>query len=142
MGSSGRWYRLHRLIADVLRLPRITDRRMIRDVHRRVAEWYRRQSMPLETARYALRGGLWPLAAEVLGIHGLALVIRGGARRARRASGRGSRDMVLSDPELAATLALARIYLGATREASELVAAAGAGMVDLPQPRGTASASS
>src|SRR3954468_2421031 len=30
---------------------------------------------------------------------------------------------------------LARIYLGATREASELVAAAGAGVVDLPQPR-------
>jgi LuxR family maltose regulon positive regulatory protein len=37
VGSSGRWYRLHRLIADVLR-SRITDRRMIRDVHRRVVK--------------------------------------------------------------------------------------------------------
>ena len=79
VGPGGRWYRLHRLIADVLRA-RITDPRTIRDVHRRAAEWYRRHSMPLDAVRYALRGGLWPLAAELLGVHGLALVIRGSAR--------------------------------------------------------------
>ena len=134
VGSSGRWYRLHRLIADVLR-SRITDRRMIRDVHRRAAEWYRRQSMPLDAARYALRGGLWPLAVEILGTDGLALVIRGNARKLDVLLTAAPRDALLGHPELAATLALARIYLGATREASELVAAAVASVADLTQPR-------
>ena len=79
MGPGGRWYRLHRLISDLLRT-RITDPRTLRDVHRRAAEWYRRHSMPLGAARYALRGGLWPLAADLVGIHGVALVIGGSAR--------------------------------------------------------------
>jgi LuxR family transcriptional regulator, maltose regulon positive regulatory protein len=132
VGPSGRWYRLHRLIADVLRT-RITHPRTIRDVHRRAAEWYRRQSMPLDAARYALRGGLWPLAAEILGIHGLVLVIRGSARELDVLLTATPRDALLGHPELAGTLALARIYLGASREVRELVAAAG--VADLPQPR-------
>jgi LuxR family transcriptional regulator, maltose regulon positive regulatory protein len=75
VGPGGRWYRLHRLITDLLRT-RITDPRALRDVHRRAAEWHRRHSMPLEAVRYALRGGLWPLAAELVGTHIVALVSR------------------------------------------------------------------
>ena len=98
VGPGGRWYRLHRLIADLLRT-RITDSRTIRDVHRQAAEWYRRQSMPLEAARYALRGGLWPLAAELVGIHGLALVIRGSARELDVLLSAVPRDALLGHPE-------------------------------------------
>ena len=134
VGPGGRWYRLHRLIADVLRT-RITDPRTIRDVHRRAAEWYRRHSMPLDAIRYALRGGLWPLAAEILGIHGLALVIRGSARELDVLLSAVPRDALLGHPELAATLAAARIYPGSSREVRELVAAAAVGVDDLPQPR-------
>ena len=134
VGPGGRWYRLHRLIADVLRT-RITDPRTIRDVHRRAAEWYRRHSLPLEAVRYALRGGLWPLAAEILGVHGLALVIRGSARELDMLLTAAPRDALLGHPELAGTLAGARIYLGSYREVRELVAAAAAGADDLPQPR-------
>ena len=79
VGASGRWYRLHRLIADVLRT-RITRPRTLRDLHRRAAEWHLHQAMPLEALRYALRGGLWPLAAELLGVHVLALAVRGNPR--------------------------------------------------------------
>ena len=134
MGPGGRWYRLHRLIADVLRT-RITDPRTLRDVHRRAAEWYRRHSLPLDAVRYALRGGLWPLAAELLSVHGLALVIRGSARELDVLLSAAPRDGLLGQPELAATLAAARIYLGSNREMRELVAAASAGLDDLPQPR-------
>ena len=134
VGPGGRWYRLHRLIADVLRT-RITDPRTIRDVHRRAAEWHRRHSLPLDAIRYALRGGLWPLAAEILGVHGLALVIRGSARELDMLLSAAPRDALLGQPELAATLAGARIYLGSHREVRELVAAAAAGADDLPQPR-------
>ena len=134
VGPGGRWYRLHRLIADVLRA-RITDPRTIRDLHRRAAEWYRRHAMPLEAVRYALRGGLWPLAAEILGVHVLALVVRGSARELDVLLSAVPRDALLGHPELAATLAAARIFLGSNREMRELVAAAAAGVDDLPQPR-------
>ena len=134
VGSGGRWYRLHRLIADVLR-PRITDPRTLRDVHRRAAEWHRRHSLPLDAVRYALRGGLWPLAAEILGVHGLALVIRGSARELEVLLTAAPRDALLGQPELAAILAGARVYLGSHREVTELVAAAVAGADDLAQPR-------
>ena len=134
VGPGGRWYRLHRLIADVLRT-RITDPRTLRDVHRRAAEWHRRHSLPLDAVRYALRGGLWPLAAEILGVHGLALVIRGSARELDMLLTAAPRDALLGQPELAAGLAGARIYLGSHREVRELVAAAAAGADDLPQPR-------
>ena len=134
VGPGGRWYRLHRLIADVLRT-RITDPRTIRDVHRRAAEWHRRHSLPLDAVRYALRGGLWPLAAEILTIHGLALVIRGSARELDVLLSVAPRDVLLGHPELAATLAAARIYLGSNREMSELVVAAAVGVDSLPQPR-------
>jgi LuxR family maltose regulon positive regulatory protein len=134
VGPGGRWYRLHRLIADLLRT-RITDPRTLRDVHRRAAEWYRRHAMPLDAARYALRGGLWPLAAEILGVHGLVLVIRGSAHEVDALLTAVPRDALLGHPELAAILALARIYLGSNRELRELVAAAEAGAADLPRPR-------
>jgi LuxR family maltose regulon positive regulatory protein len=134
MGPGGRWYRLHRLIADVLRT-RITDPRTIRDVHRRAAEWYRRHSLPLDAIRYALRGGLWPLAAELLGTHVITLVTRGSARELDVFLSAAPRDALLGHPELAATLAAARGYLGSTREVRELLDAAVAGLEDLPKPR-------
>jgi LuxR family transcriptional regulator, maltose regulon positive regulatory protein len=134
VGPGGRWYRLHRLIADVLRA-RVTDPRTIRDVHRRAAEWHRRHSLPLDAARYAVRGGLWPLAAEILGVHGLALVIRGSGRELDVLLSAVPRDALLGQPELAGTLAAARIYLGSNREMSELVAAGAVGVESLPQPR-------
>ena len=134
VGPAGRWYRLHRLLADLLR-SRITDPRMVRDLHRRAAEWYLHQKMPLEAVRYALRGGLWPLAAEVLGRHVLALVVRGNPRNLDLLLAAVPRDALLSHPELAAALAGARIMQGSPAEVGELSAAAHAGADRLPGPR-------
>lgn len=134
VGPGGRWYRLHRLIADVLRT-RITDPRTLRDVHRRAAEWHRRHSLHLDAVRYALRGGLWPLAAEILSVHGVALVARGSARELDMLLTAVPRDALLGQPELAGFLAGARVFLGSHHELRELVAVAAAGVDDLPQPR-------
>ena len=134
VGTGGRWYRLHRLIADVLRT-RITQRRMLRDLHRRAAEWYLHQAMPLEAVRYALRGGLWPLAAELLGAHLVAFAVRGNARDIDMLLSAMPRDALLSHPELAAALAVARILQGSPSGLGELVAAAHAGVSRLPGPR-------
>ena len=111
VGASGRWYRLHRLIADVLRT-RITRPRTVRDLHRRAVEWHLHQAMPLEALRYALRGGLWPLAAELLGVHVLALTVRGNPREIDMLLTAVPREVLLSHPELAAALAAARIHHG------------------------------
>jgi LuxR family transcriptional regulator, maltose regulon positive regulatory protein len=135
VGTSGRWYRLHRLIADILRT-RITQRRTFRDLHRRAAHWYLRQAMPLEAVRYALRGGLWPLAAELLGVHVLALVIKGDAREIDMLLTAVPRNVLLSHPELAAALAVTRLHQASPRELADLIAAARAGVERLPGPRG------
>ena len=66
VGRPGRWYRLHRLIADILRA-RPTSRRRQRDLQRRAAEWFRGNGMPLDAIRSAVVGELWPLAADLAG---------------------------------------------------------------------------
>jgi LuxR family maltose regulon positive regulatory protein len=123
VGTAGRWYRLHRLIADVLR-GRLTQPRTVRDLHRRAAEWYLRQSMPLEAVRYATRGGLWALAADIAGRHVLALTIRGSAHDVDVLLSAVPREALLGHPELAATLAAARIMQGSPAELDELSTAA------------------
>ena len=55
LGKPGRWYRLHRLIADILRA-RPSRRSARRDLHRRAAEWFRRNDMPLEAIALGGRG--------------------------------------------------------------------------------------
>ena len=134
VGASGRWYRLHRLIADVLRA-RITRARTLRDLYRRAAEWHLHHLMPLEALRYALRGGLWPLAAELLGVHVLALAVRGNAREIDLLLTAVARDVLLGHPELAAGLAIARIMQGSPPDLSDLTAAAHAGVGRLPGRR-------
>jgi hypothetical protein len=134
VGPAGQWYRLHRLLADLLR-SRITAPRTLRDLHRRAAEWYLHQAKPLEAVRYALRGGLWPLAAQILGRHLLALVIRGNPRTVDMLLSAIPRDALLSHPELAAALAGARIHAGSPTELAELIAAARAGADRLPAQR-------
>ena len=141
VGASGRWYRLHRLIADVLRT-RITRARTLRDLHRRAAEWHLHQSMPLEALRYALRGGLWPLAAELLGVHVLALAVRGNAREIDLLLTAVPRDVLLGHPELAAALSIARIVQASPPDRSDLTAAAHAGVERLSGPAREAAAAS
>lgn len=134
VGTGGQWYRLHRLIADVLRA-RIAQPRTFRDLHRRAAEWYLRHAMPVDAVRYALRGGLWPLAAELVGGHLLTLVVRHSTREIDDLLSAMPRDALLSHPELAAALAAARMYRGSAVEIGELSAAAHSGMDRLPPHR-------
>ena len=136
VGPRGQWYRLHRLITDVLRA-RVSDPRILRDIHRRAAEWYRHRSMPLEAIRYALRGGLWSFAADLAGVHLAALVLRGSAREFDVLLSAMPRDVLLSHPELAGALAGARIMQGAGTEVEELMTAASNGVHGLAGQRGT-----
>jgi LuxR family maltose regulon positive regulatory protein len=134
VGPDGQWYRLHRLIRDVLR-PRVSDPRTLRDIHRRAAEWHRRQSLPLDAVRYALRGGLWAVAADLAGVYVVALVLRGSAPELDVLLSAVPRDVLLRHPELAVGLAAARTAQGANVEVGELLAAARSGADDLARTR-------
>ncbi|WP_345339075.1 helix-turn-helix transcriptional regulator, partial [Actinomycetospora succinea] len=130
----GRWYRLHRLVLDVLRA-RPASRRDRRERHRRAADWFRHRGMPLEALRSAVQGELWALAAEVVAAHLAALVLRGSADGVIRVLGDIPEPVLLERPELATALAGARVALGDTTQVPALLAAARRGAGALGERR-------
>ena len=120
VGRPGRWYRLHRLISDILRA-RPTSRRRQRDLHRRAAEWFRGNGMPMDAIRSAVVGELWPLAADLAGIHALALIMIGPGRALERVLARIPTAVVGVHPALAGALALARVSLGSDTQVAMLI---------------------
>jgi len=117
----GRWYHLHRLIADILRA-RPLPRSRRRDLRRRAAEWYQRNDMPIDALRAAVEGELWPLAAALVGRHLVALALSGRARELERELSRVPRAALAAHPELACGLAAARIVHGTTAELADHLA--------------------
>ena len=132
--DNGRWFRLQGFVSDVLR-SRMVEPRARRDLHRRAAEWYRRRDLPDAAIRLALAGGLLPLAAELVGVHVVGLVLRGGGRELDTMLSAVARDALLAHPELAAGLAAARMVYGHDEELADLIAAAEARLAVLPEPR-------
>jgi LuxR family transcriptional regulator, maltose regulon positive regulatory protein len=67
LGQDRSWYRYHQLLAELLQ-GRLQDSapRLVPELHRRAAGWYRDHGFPVEATRHALAGGQWPLAAELL----------------------------------------------------------------------------
>lgn len=130
----GRWYRLHRLVLDLLR-GRPVSRRERRDRHRRAAEWFRHAGMPLEALRSAVHGELWALAADVVGGHVVPLVLRGSSDEVARILGAVPEPVLLERPELATALAGARVTVGDTTQVRALVAAARRGAGTLGEHR-------
>jgi LuxR family maltose regulon positive regulatory protein len=134
VGRPGRWYRLHRLIIDLLRARPMSSRQR-RDLHRRAAEWYRRHAMPLDALQAAVRGGLWDMAAELSGAYIFPLVTRGGAAKVERLLAHAPQAEVISRPELATCLAAARVTLGSPTELDVLIQAASTGARELSTRR-------
>jgi LuxR family maltose regulon positive regulatory protein len=123
VGRPGRWYRLHRLIIDLLRA-RLSPPRERRDLHRRAAEWFRNHGMPLDALDAAMRGQLWPLAADLTAAHVIPLVANGTAQKVQRLLAAAPPAVVLAHPELAAGLAVTRVMRGRTTDLDLLTDAA------------------
>ena len=120
VGRPGRWYRLHRLISDIIRA-RPASRRRRRDLHRRAVEWLRGNGLPLEALRSAVSGELWPLTADLAGTHALKLIVSGRGRALERMLARVSPTVLGVHPELAGALALARVAVGSDAEVATLI---------------------
>lgn len=117
----GRWYRPHRLVADLLRA-RPVPRRARRDRWRRATEWLQRNDMPVEALRSAVHGELWSLAAVLVGRQLLTLTSDGRAPELERALEQVPRTALAAHPELVCGLAAARLVRGDGTEVAELVA--------------------
>jgi len=120
VGRPGRWYRLHRLISDIVRA-RPAPRRRRRDLHRRAAEWSQSNGLPLEAVRSAVAGELWPLAADLAGTHALKLIVSGRGRALERTLVKIPPTVLGVHPELAGALALARVAMGSDAEVTTLI---------------------
>jgi LuxR family maltose regulon positive regulatory protein len=123
VGRPGQWYRLHRLIIDLLRA-RPTSSRRRRDLHRRAADWFQRHRMPLEALEVSLRGELWDMAGEIAATHVMPLVATGTGGLVERLIASAPQAVVFSQPELAACLAAARVMLGRSSDVDRLTEAA------------------
>ncbi|WP_345382058.1 LuxR C-terminal-related transcriptional regulator [Pseudonocardia yuanmonensis] len=131
----GRWFRLHRLVLDILRARSLPSRER-RDLHRRAAEWFRGNDMPLEAIHSSVTAGLWRLAADLTGTHALALVMGGDGRRLERVLAQVPATVAAVHPELAAGLAGARVAQGIGLDVPRLLEAARTVHVDgLPSRR-------
>ncbi|WP_433505436.1 LuxR C-terminal-related transcriptional regulator [Pseudonocardia halophobica] len=119
----GRWFRLHRLIQDILRARTLSSRER-RDLHRRAAEWFRANGQPLEAIHFAVTGGLWRLAADLTGVHAVALVMTGNGAVLERVLAQVPRTVAGVHPELAAGLAGARVAQGRGLDVPHLLEAA------------------
>ncbi|MGE0300617.1 LuxR C-terminal-related transcriptional regulator [Pseudonocardia sp.] len=131
---SGRWYHLHRLIGDLLR-SRPLPRRQRRDLHRRAAEWFARHDAPLDAIRAAVAGGLWPMAADLVGCHAVGCVLGGQARELENLLAAVPRAVFAVHAELGCGLAGARIAQGDETEVAELVAIGRAALSGIPEAR-------
>jgi LuxR family maltose regulon positive regulatory protein len=88
LDTERRWYRYHRLFADVLRLRmRQLHPDLVQPIHRRAAAWYRRSGLTADAIQHALAAQDWEVAAasveesaEALLIHGEVATLMGWIR--------------------------------------------------------------
>jgi LuxR family transcriptional regulator, maltose regulon positive regulatory protein len=121
----GHWYRYHPLFGDVLRAE--LHRRLPDEVPRLEAaagRWHARRGSPLEALRHAVAGGDWQLAADVLGKHWLAFVVRGSGETIYRLVEQIPEEAVRSNAELALAVAGLLLEQGDLDRADELLARA------------------
>lgn len=82
LDDEGLWYRYHHLFADLLlRFLKRTQPQLVKDLHTRAAEWFERQSMPLEAIDHALAAEDFPRATALLETYTWSLLNQGYVRR-------------------------------------------------------------
>ena len=91
LDSQRRWYRMHRLFGELLR---VHARRELGDelgeLHRRAALWYAAAGEPADALRHAAAGADWDLTADLVATHWLELSARSGREVAARDPGAGA----------------------------------------------------
>jgi len=146
LDTERRWYRYHRLFADVLRLRlRQLHPELVTPIHRKAAAWYRHSGLTGEAIQHALAAQDWAEAAaaieesaEALLMHGEVATLMGWARMLPP-------DALRMRPRLSLFYAAALTVVGQldeaevqVRAAEQATAAAGSAIADTPVAGATA----
>lgn len=82
LDDQGQWYRYHPLFADMLlSLLKRSQPQQLPELHRRAAEWFKRQDMPLEAIHHALGAADFARVADLLEKYTWTLLNQGYARQ-------------------------------------------------------------
>jgi LuxR family maltose regulon positive regulatory protein len=116
LDADRRWFRYHRLLADVLRQELGQDfPEQISELRRAAARWYADHGLVPEALTHATAGEDWAAAAELLAQHWLALFARG-----RQDAIHDLLPALPADAEIAAVAAADRFHRGDADEAEVL----------------------
>jgi LuxR family maltose regulon positive regulatory protein len=129
-------YRYHGLFTDVLRLE--LRRRLpeeLSELHRRAGRWYARERMAAPALHHATTAEDWPLVAETLGDHWLAMVMAGEGQLLRELLTRLPEELIEQDAEVALALAGGLLDDGQDARADEYLLRAHRHASGLPEAR-------
>jgi LuxR family maltose regulon positive regulatory protein len=122
LDSRGSWYRLHPLLAEVLRAEarhRLADE--LPALHTSASLWLADHGEPLEAVRHAVAAPDWQLAAELIGEQWLRCMLNGLGGSLRQLARQIPDDIVRADAELALAMAGLLLEAGDIEHADELL---------------------
>jgi LuxR family transcriptional regulator, maltose regulon positive regulatory protein len=130
------WYRYHQLLAELLQARlQASAPRLVPELHRRAADWYRDHGFPIEATRHAVAGGQWPLAAELLVSIWQGFILDGEMPLLGALVDQFPAEVVEADAELVAVRAARRLGAGDWDGADSDLRLADQAATDLPQRR-------
>jgi LuxR family transcriptional regulator, maltose regulon positive regulatory protein len=107
------WYRYHQLLAELLHARlQASAPRLVPELHRRAAGWYRDHGFPVEATRHALAGEQWPLAAELLASIWQGFILDGELALLGQLVDQFPAEVVAADAELVTVRAARRLVAG------------------------------
>ncbi len=125
LDAERRWYRYHRLFADVLRLRvRQLYPELVAPIHRRAAAWYRRGGLTGEAIEHALAAQDWAEAAAIIEESAEALLMRGEVETFLGWARMLAADALSARPRLSLFYAAALVVIGQIDEADAYLRAA------------------
>jgi LuxR family maltose regulon positive regulatory protein len=136
LGQDRSWYRYHQLLAELLQARlRASAPRLVPELHRRAAGWYRDHGFPVEATRHALAGGQWKLAAELLARIWRGFVLDGEMALLGQLVDQFPSEVVEADAELMTVRAARRLGVGDWDGADSDLRLAEQAAADLPKRR-------
>jgi len=130
------WYRSHQLLAELLHARlQASAPRLVPELHRRAAGWYRDHGFSVEAARHALASRQWPLAAELLASIWQGFILDGEMALLGELVDQFPADVVEADAELVTVRAAQRLGAGDWDRADRDLRLAEQVGRDLPQRR-------
>ncbi|MGD8603494.1 MAG: LuxR C-terminal-related transcriptional regulator [Anaerolineales bacterium] len=122
LDMSRRWYRYHRLFADLLQHRLQQSSYNADELHEKASRWYADHEFEEEAIEHALAGGHWNLAGELIEAASQEHLQKGELSTLLRWYRRVPEEVILSRPDWALSYAWPLILIGQVQEADRVLA--------------------